>query len=73
MKIVQCNNCEEAWQLLVSTKSLKDCKYYVCARCRRDKKTLSKFIKENKMVPSKVPDALKDLKQAEEMLIPRLF
>ena len=73
MKIVQCNICYEAWPLSVSAKGLKDCQYYVCARCKSDKETPGKFSKENKMVPSKVPDSLKDLIQVEEMLISRAF
>ena len=52
---------------------MKDSDYYVCARCKRDKKTPSKFSKENKIIPSKIPDALKTLTQVEEMLISRAF
>ena len=73
MKIVQCNICYEAWPLSTSTKSLKNSEYYVCARCKRDKKALSKFSKEGKMIPNKVADALKNLTQVEEMLYLGLF
>ena len=34
--------------------------YYVCVQCTRDKKIAGKFSKENKMDPSKEPNALKD-------------
>ena len=44
-------------------KSFRDSEYYICARCKRDKKTPGKLSKENKMVLSNVPDALKDLTQ----------
>ena len=40
---------------------------------KRDKKAQGKLSKENKMDPSKVPDALKDLKQVEEVLISQVF
>ena len=65
MKMVQYNIFYEAWPFSVSTKSLKDSKYHICVRCKKDKKTPDKFSKENKMVPSKVLDVLKDLTQVK--------
>ena len=43
----------------------------MCSRCSRDKKSPKKFSSENSMIPSPVPNELKDLTQVEEMLIAR--
>ena len=47
---------------------LKDNKY-TCDPCKRDKKTVKSFSSANDMDPGSVPDQLKGLTQAEEMLI----
>lgn len=48
-------------------KSVKDSKYYICVRSKRDKKNPGKLSKKNKMVLSNVPDALKDLTQVMQI------
>ena len=42
---------------------------YTCDRCKRDKKQVKSFFSANDMDPGSVPDQLKGLTQAEEMLI----
>ncbi|CAM9286290.1 unnamed protein product, partial [Ascophyllum nodosum] len=42
---------------------------YTCDRCKRDKKQVKSFSSANDMDPGSVPDQLKGLTQAEEMLI----
>ena len=42
---------------------------YTCDRCKRDKKTVKSFSSANDMDPGSLPDQLKGLTQAEEMLI----
>ena len=42
---------------------------YTCDRCKRDKKPLKSFSSANDTDPGSVPDELKGLTQAEEMLI----
>ena len=64
--VYQCTECKEAWPLKSKPKSP-----YVCSRCLRDKKFPKKFSCENSMIPSCVPNELKDLTQVEEMLIAR--
>ena len=62
LELHQCQVCKEVW-----------CKIYnsTCNRCKRDKSFPKKFSIENEMVPSPVPEALKNLTQVEEMLIAR--
>ena len=64
--VSQCTVCQEAWPLKSKPRSP-----YVCSRCSRDKKSPKKFSSENSMIPSPVPNELKDLTQVEEMLIAR--
>lgn len=64
LSILQCRVCKEAWCHIVNN---------LCGRCKRDKIKPRKFSAENDMIPSKVPDQLLDLSQAEEMLIARAF
>ena len=64
MRIVQCSICKEGWF------NIKD---IICQRCKNDKTYPKKFSKENEMIPSKVPEELKNLTQIEEMLIARVF
>ena len=64
--VCHCTVCHEAWPL----KSTPD-PPYVCSRCFRDKKTPKKMSVENSMIPSSVPEELKNLTQIEEMLIAR--
>ena len=71
MKILQCSICCEAWPVKASVKnSSKD---HTCKRCKVDKKEPKKFSKENCMIPSPVPDELKNLTECEQMLISRAF
>ena len=42
---------------------------YTCDRCKRDKKTAKSFSSANDMDPGSVPNQLKGLTQAKEMLI----
>ena len=71
MKILQCSICCEAWPIKASIKnSSKD---HTCKRCKVDKKEPKKFSKENCMIPSPVPDELKNLTEFEQMLISRAF
>jgi len=39
----------------------KKSKEYVCLRCKKDKKVPVKFSNENKLIPSRIPDTLKNL------------
>ena len=48
IKIVQCNICYEAWPLSTSTKGLKDSEYYVCARCKGNKKPQVNLVRKTK-------------------------
>ena len=64
--VSQCTVCFEAWPLKSKPKAP-----YVCSRCFRDKKSQKKFSVENSLIPSSVPDELKDLTQIEEMLFAR--
>ena len=64
--VSQCTVCQEAWPLKSKPRSP-----YVCSGCSRDKKSPKKFSSENSMIPSPVPNELKDLTQVEEMLIAR--
>ena len=66
--ISKCSICHEAWPLKSKPKSPSD---YECSRCFRDKKSPKKFSLENSMIPSAIPQELKDLTQVEEMLIAR--
>ena len=64
--VSQCTVCFEAWNLKSKPKAP-----YVCSQCFWDKKSPKKFSVENSLIPSSVPDELKDLTQIEEMLIAR--
>ena len=64
--VSQCTVCFEAWPLKSKPKAT-----YVCSRCSRDKISPKKFSVENSLIPSPVPNELKDLTQIEEMLIAR--
>ncbi len=66
--ISKCSICHEAWPLK-SKPNLST--GYICKQCSRDKKSPKKFSFENSMIPSSVPQELKDLTQVEEMLIAR--
>jgi hypothetical protein len=68
IKKFQFSICHEAWPLKSKPRS---CTGYVCSQCSRDKKSPKKFSFENSMIPSSVPQQLKDLTQVEEMLIAR--
>ena len=72
MKFVQCCVCFESWLLSASTKSSKAFEY-TCVRCKKDKKFPNNFSKENKMIPSELPNPFKNLTQVEEMLISKAF
>ena len=68
--ISKCSIFHEAWPLKSKPRSCTGTGY-VCSQCCRDKKSPKKFSFENSMIPSSVPQQLKDLTQVEEMLIAR--
>ena len=63
-----CSKCREAWPLTTKPKSDGT---YICRKCSIDKNIPLKFLFENEMIPSHVPQELHDLTQIEEMLIAR--
>ena len=72
MKIVHCSVCFESWPLSASTKSLKASEF-ICVRCKKDKQFPNNFSKENKMMPSELPNPLKNVTQVEEILVSTAF
>ena len=64
--VSQCTVCQEAWPLKSKPRSP-----YVCSRCSRDEKSPKILSSESSMIPSPVPNELKDFTQVEEMLIAR--
>ena len=62
--IRQCQVCFEAWPVKYKNRSS-----YICHRCSVDKVDPKRFLVENSMIPSVVPEELKGLTQIEEMLI----
>ena len=77
MTIEQCVVCCEAWPIKLNSQSKRrsDDKSsgYQCTRCLRDKIFPKIFSRENRMMPSPVPQELQGLTQCEEMLIARAF
>ena len=57
---------QEAWPLKSKPRSP-----YVCSRCSRDEKSPKILSSESSMIPSPVPNELKDFTLVEEMLIAR--
>ena len=67
----RCQFCGERWfadQTPTQAATVADGQY-ACDRCKRDKKPVKSFSSANDMNPGSVPDQLKGLTQAEEMLI----
>ena len=69
-KMYHCTIYKEIWPLREKKRNLA---FFICRRCKLDKKEPKKFSSENNMIPSPVPDALLDLSQCEEILISRAF
>ena len=71
LRPARCQFCGERWfaaQTLTQAGAVAEGQY-TCDRCKRDKKTVKSFSSANDMDPGSVPDQLKGLTQAEEMLI----
>ena len=67
----RCQFCGERWfaaQTFTQAAAVAGGQY-TCDRCMRDKKTVKSFSSANDMDPKSVPNQLKGLTQAEEMLI----
>lgn len=64
----QCDVCHETWPNRSDARS----PHYTCLRCKRDKRQVKLFSKENDMDPDIIPPCLEGLSQLEEMLIARV-
>ena len=68
----RCQFCGERWfatQTPTQAAAVAEEQYTSCDRCKRDKKPVKYFSSANDMDPGTVPDLLKGLTQAEEMLL----
>ena len=71
LRPARCHLCGERWfaaQTPTQARAVAEGQY-TCDRYKRDKKQVKSFSSANDMDPGSVPDQLKGLTQAEEMLI----
>ena len=71
LRSARCHLCGERWfaaQTPTQARAVAEGQY-TCDRCKRDKIQVKSFSSANDMDPGSVPDQLKGLAQAEEMLI----
>ena len=71
LRPARCHLCGERWfaaQTPTQARAVAEGQY-TCDRCKRDKKQVKSLSSANDMDPGSVPDQLKGLTQAEEMLI----
>ena len=71
LRSARCHFCGERWFAAQTPTQVRDVAegQYTCDRCKYDKKRFKSFSSASDMNPGSVPDQLKGLTQAEEMLI----